>query len=126
MHQMQFRLQKRCWMGVKIIKFFPANVYGGLAAMKKLAAPFTDIRFIPTGGINQGNLEEYAKVGFVFAVGGSWMCSRKEIAERKFGEITEKCKVAREAYLGYEVAHVGINTSCGADKQYRCGNCRFE
>ena len=58
--------------GITTVKFFPANVYGGLKALKALSAPFPQVRFIPTGGIDRGNLEEYLAFDKVFAVGGSF------------------------------------------------------
>ena len=59
--------------GWTTIKFFPANVYGGLKAMKSLAGPFPQIKFIPTGGIDASNLAEYLAWDKIAAVGGSWM-----------------------------------------------------
>ncbi len=59
-------------LGITTVKFFPANVYGGLKAMKALAAPFPQIKFIPTGGINADNLEEYLAWEKIAAVGGSF------------------------------------------------------
>ena len=67
-------------LGLKVIKFFPANVYGGLSAMKSLAAPFGGIKFIPTGGVNAQNLGEYISAPFIHAVGGSWVCPKADIA----------------------------------------------
>ena len=75
-------------MGINILKFFPANVYGGIPAMKALAAPFGDVRFVPTGGVGPENLHEYVGAPFVFAVGGSWICLRQDILDGRFGEIT--------------------------------------
>ena len=60
-------------LGITIVKFFPANVYGGLKAMKALAAPFPQIKFIPTGGVNRENLDEFLSWEKVYAVGGSFM-----------------------------------------------------
>ena len=60
-------------LGITIVKFFPANVYGGLKAMKALAAPFPQIKFIPTGGVNKNNLNEFLSWEKVYAVGGSFM-----------------------------------------------------
>lgn len=60
-------------LGITIVKFFPANVYGGLKAMKALAAPFPQIKFIPTGGVNKDNLDEFLSWEKVYAVGGSFM-----------------------------------------------------
>lgn len=94
-----------------VVKFFPSNVYGGLTAMKSLAGPFTGIQFIPTGGINAQNVGEYIAAPFIKAVGGSWVCSRADIAAGNFEKITALCKEARQNMLGYEIAHVGINTA---------------
>ena len=59
--------------GIYIVKFFPANVYGGLKALKALSAPFTKIKFIPTGGVDLSNLKEFLEFDRVYAVGGSFM-----------------------------------------------------
>ena len=59
-------------LGINVVKFFPANVYGGLKALKALSAPFPQVKFIPTGGINNDNLGEYLAWEKTFAVGGSF------------------------------------------------------
>ena len=59
-------------LGITIVKFFPANVYGGLKAMKALAAPFPQIKFIPTGGVNSENINEFLAWEKIYAVGGSF------------------------------------------------------
>ena len=59
-------------LGITTVKFFPANVYGGLKAMKALAGPFPQIKFIPTGGIDATNLDEYLAWEKIAAVGGSF------------------------------------------------------
>ena len=69
-------------MGIKVVKFFPCNVYGGLSAIKALSAPFNQIKFLPTGGVNEQNLKEFLDCDKVFAVGGSWMMK---------GDITANC-----------------------------------
>ncbi|MDR1291989.1 MAG: bifunctional 4-hydroxy-2-oxoglutarate aldolase/2-dehydro-3-deoxy-phosphogluconate aldolase [Clostridiales Family XIII bacterium] len=76
--------------GIDILKFFPSNVYGGVKAMKALAGPFPQVMFIPTGGVDRGNLAEFA-IPQVAAVGGGWLCPRGDIAERNFAHITEVC-----------------------------------
>jgi len=78
-------------MGLKAVKFFPANIYGGAKAIKELSGPFPDIRFIPTGGIGLENLKDFI-IPQVIAVGGGWLCSRKNIIEKQFESITEICK----------------------------------
>ena len=86
--------------GLKMVKFFPANVYGGLNAMKNLSAPFVGVKFMPTGGVNAGNLREYIDAPFIHAVGGSWVCPKADIAAGNFEKITQLCKEARQAAFG--------------------------
>ena len=69
--------------GLNGVQFFPAGVYGGLKAMKALSAPFPQVRFIPTGGVDLGNLKEYLDFDKVYAVGGSFMMK---------GDIVKNCK----------------------------------
>ena len=83
--------------GLKMVKFFPANVYGGLNAMKNLSAPFGGVKFMPTGGVNTANIKEYISAPFIHAVGGSWVCPKDAIKSGDFGKITQLCKEAREA-----------------------------
>ena len=59
-------------LGINVVKFFPANVYGGLKAMKALAAPFPQVKFIPTGGVNLDNIDEFLAWDKIYAVGGSF------------------------------------------------------
>ena len=59
-------------LGITTVKFFPANVYGGLKALKALAAPFPQIKFVPTGGVDRGNLDEFLAFDKVAAIGGSF------------------------------------------------------
>ena len=81
--------------GLKMVKFFPANVYGGLNAMKNLAGPFVGLKFLPTGGVNAGNIKEYIDAPFIHAVGGSWVCPKADIAAGNWDKITQLCKEAR-------------------------------
>ncbi len=60
-------------LGITVVKFFPANIYGGLKALKALSAPFPQIKFIPTGGVDRSNLDEFLAFDKVYAVGGSFM-----------------------------------------------------
>ena len=99
--------------GLKMVKFFPANIYGGLNALKNLAAPFGDMKFLPTGGVNADNVGEFIAAPFIHAVGGSWVCPKADIAAGNWDKITQLCADARKAALGFEVAHVGINMPDG-------------
>ncbi|MBA4420449.1 MAG: 2-dehydro-3-deoxyphosphogluconate aldolase [Anaerolinea sp.] len=102
-------IMKALDLGVEVIKFFPANVFGGLSAMKALAAPFGSVKFIPTGGVNALNLSEFAAASFVHAVGGSWVCDKSDIAASNFEKITSLCVEAVQIIHGFEVVHLGIN-----------------
>lgn len=73
--------------GIKLIKFFPANVYGGLNAIKALSAVFAQVKFLPTGGINENNFAEYLAFDKIQSVGGSWMMK---------GDIVANCKKINE------------------------------
>ena len=86
---------QRAWnLGLRTVKFFPAAAAGGPAALKALAAPFRDMRFIPTGGVSAGNLADYLAVPQVLACGGSWLTPPSAVAAGDCGSIT---RLAREA-----------------------------
>lgn len=76
----------RC--GLEVVKFFPCESAGGPSMLKSLQGPFPNIRFIPTGGINRNNIENYLRMPNVLACGGSWFCSESMICEHRFDEIT--------------------------------------
>lgn len=75
--------------GLSVVKFFPASQYGGLSTIKALAAPFPSIRFMPTGGINAENINDYLKFDKIIACGGSWMVKDSLINEGSFDKIRE-------------------------------------
>lgn len=85
-------------LGLKVFKFFPAESFGGLKTIKALCGPFPQIRFIPTGGINQANAAEYFKSPKIVAVGGSWMVTKDMVAAGDFAGITEKSAAATALY----------------------------
>lgn len=86
-------------LGITTVKFFPASVYGGLKAIKALSAPFADVTFMPTGGVNEDNLSEFLSFGKIVACGGSWMVEGKLIKDGRFDEIERLAKRAREIAL---------------------------
>ena len=73
--------------GLKIVKFFPAEPFGGVATIKAMAAPYTGLKFMPTGGVNAINLESYLSFDRIIACGGSWMVNGALVKEGKFDEI---------------------------------------
>jgi 2-dehydro-3-deoxyphosphogluconate aldolase/(4S)-4-hydroxy-2-oxoglutarate aldolase len=80
--------------GLEVLKFFPAEAFGGLKTLKAMSAPYTMMQFIPTGGIGPDNVLQYLKHPKVPACGGSWMVKSDLIAEGQFERITE---LTREA-----------------------------
>jgi 2-dehydro-3-deoxyphosphogluconate aldolase/(4S)-4-hydroxy-2-oxoglutarate aldolase len=95
--------------GIEVVKFFPAEASGGLTLLKSMSAPYTEIKFIPTGGINLNNLCSYLSNNKVLACGGSWMVKPELISSGSFDEITRLTKEAISTMLGFEFAHLGIN-----------------
>ncbi len=80
-------IMKALDLGLTTLKFFPANVYGGLKALKALSGPFPQVKFIPTGGVDLTNLKEFLQFDKIYAVGGSFMMK---------GDIAENCKQINE------------------------------
>ena len=83
-------------LGLKIVKFFPAEPSGGLAMIKAVAAPYTMLKFMPTGGINAKNVRDYLAYDKILACGGSWMVKGSLIDEDRFDEIEAMCREAVE------------------------------
>ena len=80
--------------GLKVLKFFPAEQAGGVAMIKAMAAPYTTVKFMPTGGISAKNLEEYLSVPKIIACGGSWMVKGDLIDSGQFDKIEEMTREA--------------------------------
>lgn len=96
-------------LGLDVVKFFPAEASGGLAKIKAMAAPYTKVKFMPTGGINAKNLQSYLDFPKIVACGGSWMVSGDLINAGNFDEIKRLTREAVNTMLGFEIRHVGIN-----------------
>lgn len=75
--------------GLEILKFFPAEAMGGIATLKAMGAPYGDVKFVPTGGINRDNLADYLALPNVHCCGGSWLVKANLISAGKFDEITQ-------------------------------------
>ncbi len=96
-------------LGLTVVKFFPAESLGGVAALKAMSAPYGMLSFIPTGGISAENIGSYLAFPKVLACGGSWMVKPELIDTRNFVEITRLTREAVRAVLGFSLAHVGLN-----------------
>lgn len=103
-------IDKALSYGLKIIKFFPADVYGGIKGCASLYAPYksTGIKFMPTGGISEANMADYVSKPFIHAVGGSWLCRTADIDAGNFDKIRELTASAMKTMMGFEVVHSGI------------------
>lgn len=80
--------------GLKVVKFFPAEQFGGVATIKAMAAPYGMVKFMPTGGINAKNLKDYLSSDKILCCGGSWMVKGDLI---KAGEFDKICELTKEA-----------------------------
>ncbi|MCQ2538174.1 MAG: bifunctional 4-hydroxy-2-oxoglutarate aldolase/2-dehydro-3-deoxy-phosphogluconate aldolase [Lachnospiraceae bacterium] len=96
-------------LGLDVVKFFPAEQSGGIAKIKAMAAPYTGVKFMPTGGVNAKNLKDYLDFPKIVACGGSWMVSGDLINAGNFDEIKRLTREAVNTMLGFEMKHVGIN-----------------
>ncbi len=83
-------------LGCRIVKFFPAEPSGGVEMLKALAAPYshTGVCFMPTGGVNPGNLETYLSIKAVAAVGGTWIAKPDDLAAGRWQAIRDRCREA--------------------------------
>lgn len=95
--------------GIDVVKFFPADAFGGIKTLKAMSAPYANVKFIPTGGITAANLAEYILFPKVFACGGTWMVKDELIKTGQFAEITRLTSEAINGMLGFDLGHIGIN-----------------
>ena len=96
-------------LGLTTVKFFPAEAAGGLKMLKAMAAPYGQLTFMPTGGINANNLLDYLKFNKIVACGGSFMVADDLVRDKKWDEITALTRNAVKVMLGLEFVHVGLN-----------------
>ena len=96
-------------LGLEVVKFFPAEAAGGLNMIKSMAAPYTKMKFMPTGGINAKNLTSYLDFKKIIACGGSWMVPGDLINAGEWDKIEQLTREAVQTMLGFELAHVGVN-----------------
>ncbi|MEI6891844.1 MAG: bifunctional 4-hydroxy-2-oxoglutarate aldolase/2-dehydro-3-deoxy-phosphogluconate aldolase [Pontiella sp.] len=83
-------------MGLKMLKFFPAGAAGGVNMLKNLSAPYASlgVRFCPTGGLNLDNMNDYLSLPTVSAIGGSWLATQQQIADKQWDVVTAQVKEA--------------------------------
>ncbi len=78
--------------GYELLKFFPAEINGGIPALKALSGPFPDVSFCPTGGVSPDNVKQYLSANNVKFVGGSWLVTKEDLRQRNWEEIRERIK----------------------------------
>ncbi len=99
-------------LGLNTVKFFPAEAAGGLAMLKAMAAPYGQVKFMPTGGLNEKNILSYLEFNKIVACGGSFMVKEEYIENGEFDKIRELTENAVKLMLGFTLKHVGINAQC--------------
>ena len=109
-------VQQAIALGLKILKFFPAEQAGGLKTIKALSAPFSQIKWMPTGGISLNNLMDYLAFPKIIACGGSYLVKSADIDSGNWEKITDLCRQTvrlihgtADRDFGFEVLHVGFN-----------------
>ena len=102
-------------LGLSAVKFFPAEQNGGAPMLKALSAPYRDLLFMPTGGVNLENLRSYLALDQVFACGGTWLATKDDIKAKAFDKITARTREAVKTMLNFRIKHVGINSKDEAE-----------
>ena len=97
-------------LGLKTVKFFPAEPLGGLKLIKAMAAPYGAVTFLPTGGVTEQNLNEYLAFNKVIACGGSWMVPADAVDNKDWKKIEDLTRSAVNKMLGLEIKHIGVNS----------------
>ena len=110
-------------LGLEVVKFFPAEAAGGLAMIKAMSAPYTNMKFMPTGGINAKNLNSYLAFDKIIACGGSWMVGKDLVAAKDWDRITSLTKEAVSTMLELKLHHIGIN--CASDEAAASDAAKF-
>ncbi|MDR2134972.1 MAG: bifunctional 4-hydroxy-2-oxoglutarate aldolase/2-dehydro-3-deoxy-phosphogluconate aldolase [Treponema sp.] len=106
-------IERAIEFGLEVVKFFPAEQAGGLEYIKAVSAPYPNIKFMPTGGINAGNIARYISFEKIHACGGSWMVNADLVNSGDFEKITALSREAVRNLLGFTVPHIGINAGSG-------------
>lgn len=89
--------------GLEVVKLFPAEALGGVAMIKALSGPYRTLRFMPTGGVNLGNLHSYLALPQVVACGGSWLVPGEKLAAGDFDAIAENVRSTMRSILGLTI-----------------------
>lgn len=102
-------MEQAMGMGLDIVKFFPAEQNGGVAKLKAVSAPYSKLRFMPTGGVNEKNISSYLSFDKIIACGGTWMVKKDLIEACDWDGIEKLTREAVMAAQGFEVKGVGAD-----------------
>ncbi len=116
------QIEQALGLGLDTVKYFPAENSGGPEMLKAMSAPYGNMRFIPTGGINAGNIVRYLDFNQVVACGGSWMVPENLLAAKDFATITKLAREAVFTVLGFSFLHIGINNNSAAGAENTCAS----
>ncbi len=103
------QIEQAMELGLDFVKFFPAEQAGGLPYIKAISAPYASMKFMPTGGVNENNINTYLAFKKIVCCGGSWIVPDKLVKAGKWEEITALCRSAVNKMLGFDIAHIGLN-----------------
>lgn len=103
--------------GLDIVKFFPSEPLGGIKMIKALSAPYSKIKFMPTGGVKENNINDYLNESCILACGGTWMIDKKAIANKDFNRIEELTRCAVQTMLNLDIKHISVNEENGNGSQ---------
>ncbi len=117
------QIEQAMELGLDFVKFFPAEQAGGLPYIKAVSAPYSSMRFMPTGGVNENNLNTYLSFKKIVCCGGSWIVPDKLVKAGSWDEITALCRAAVSKMLGFSIAHIGIN--CGNEEEAKSTSDQF-
>lgn len=95
-------------LGLRMVKFFPAEANGGIEGIRAISAPYPNMNFLASGGIDESTVESYLHSRRVVAVAGNWMASNEMIKARDFETVKKKCAEAVRMLLGLEIDHIGV------------------
>lgn len=113
-------------LGLEVCKFFPAGAYGGPKTLKALAGPFAAMKFIPTGGVNYDNMNEYLDLPNVAAVGGSFITPSDLVKAKDWDAIAAHCQKIVRHMLDFTLGHVGLHVPGRAEAEaVTDGLCRL-
>lgn len=117
-------------LGLDVVKFFPAEQNGGVAKLKAVSAPYSKLRFMPTGGVNEKNISDYLSFDKIIACGGTWFVKKDMIDKKDWAGIEKLTRQALRAAQGFEVKEVsaegvtlGVNNLERAEAYLRAVGC---